>query len=280
MIRAALATLMLVTPAAAQDRVVVIGGGLAEIVYALGQDHRLVGRDTTASFPPPVNDLPDVGYMRALSPEGLLQLDPDLILASEGAGPLETIQIMQAADVPFVQITEAPSAGAVLERVEMVAQHLHAQDAGAALVAELRADFAALADQTALVRTPRRAMFVLSAQGGRINAAGRDTGAGAMIELAGAVNAFDDFAGYRLLTDEAIAAAAPDVIVMMDRDGDHALSNAEIAAHPALGLTPAAQKGQIIRMNGIYLLGFGPRTAQAAHDLHKAIYPSLTHQGG
>lgn len=280
MIRAALLTALLATPAAAQDRVVVIGGGLAEIVYALEQEHRLVGRDTTASYPPAVNDLPDVGYMRALSPEGLLQLDPDLILASDGAGPLETIQIMQAADVPFVQIPETASMDGVLERVEQVAQHLQAQDAGAQLVDRLRADFAALAQQTAQVTTPHRVMFVLSAQGGRINAAGRDTGAGAMIHMAGAVNAFDDFAGYRLLTDEAIAAAAPDAIVMMDRDGDHALSDTQIASHPALGLTPAAQNGQIIRMNGIYLLGFGPRTAQAAQDLHKAIYPALTHQEG
>jgi len=280
MIRAAVLTLMLATPAVAQDRVVVVGGGLAEIVYALGQEHRLVGRDTTASFPPAVNDLPDVGYMRALSPEGLLQLDPDLILASEGSGPLETIQIMQAADVPFVQITETPTMDAVVERVEQVAQHLQAQDAGAQLVETLRADFAALAGQTAQVSTPQRVMFVLSAQGGRINAAGRDTGASAMIQMAGAVNAFDDFAGYRLLTDEAIAAAAPDVILMMDRDGDHALNDEQITGHPALGLTPAAQNGQVIRMNGIYLLGFGPRTAQAARDLHNAIYPALTHQGG
>ncbi|MDD7969836.1 heme/hemin ABC transporter substrate-binding protein [Roseinatronobacter alkalisoli] len=280
MIRAGLITLLLVSPAAAQDRVVVVGGGLAEIVYALGQEHRLVGRDTTASFPPAVNDLPDVGYMRALSPEGLLQLDPDLILASEGSGPLETIQIMQSADVPFVQITEAPSMEGVLERVELVAQHLHAQDEGAALITDLRADFAALADQTAQVNAPRRVMFVLSAQGGRINAAGRDTGAGAMIHLAGAVNAFDDFAGYRLLSDEAIAAAAPDVILMMDRDGDHALNDDQITGHPALGLTPAAENGQIIRMDGIYLLGFGPRTAQAARDLHDAIYPAQAHKGG
>jgi iron complex transport system substrate-binding protein len=28
-------------------------------------------------------------------------------------------------------------------------------------------------------------------------------------------------------------------------------------------------------MNGLYLLGFGPRTAQAATDLAHALYPSL-----
>ena len=279
MLRATLALALLATPLAAQERVVVIDGGLAEIVYALGQEHRLVGRDTTASFPHEIETLPDVGYMRALSPEGLLALDPDLILASEGAGPAETVQILQAASVPFVQITDDPSPAGVLERVISIASHLDAGTQGEALVAQLEGEFTALRGEAEAVSTPKRVMFVLSAQGGRINAAGRDTGASAMIELAGGVNAFDDFAGYRLLSDEAITAAAPDVILMMDRGGDHALSDAEILAHPALGLTPAAEVGAVIRMNGIYLLGFGPRTAQAAQDLHRALYPE-PHKGG
>jgi iron complex transport system substrate-binding protein len=279
MLRLGIFLAALATPLAAQERVIVLGGGLAEIVYALGQEHRLVGRDTTASFPPEIMALPDVGYVRALSPEGLLALDPDLILASEGSGPMETVQIMQAASVPFVQITEDPSAAAVLERVTAIAGHLGTEEAGAALVAQLEAEFAALADVTQAVTTPKRVMFILSASGGRINAAGRDSGAEAMIRLAGGVNAFDDFSGYRLLSDEAITAAAPDVILMMDRGGDHALSDAEILAHPALGLTPAAEQGAVIRMNGIYLLGFGPRTAQAAQELHRALYPQ-PHKGG
>ncbi|SDW52725.1 heme/hemin ABC transporter substrate-binding protein [Roseicitreum antarcticum] len=278
MIRSLLAPFLLAaavaTPVAAQDRVVVVGGGLAEIVYALGQEDRLVGRDTTASFPPAVNDLPDVGYMRALSPEGLLRLDPDLIIASEGSGPPETIAIMQNAKIPFVQVTEETSVASVMERVSTIAQTLDAADAGRALVARLQAQFDDLSQVTAQVSAPRRVMFILSAQDGRINTAGAGTGAEAMIELAGAVNAFDDIEGYRLLTDEAIAAAAPDVILMMDRDGAHALSDDGIRAHPALGLTPAAQSGRIVRMDGIFLLGFGPRTAEAARALHDAVYPT------
>jgi len=57
----------------------------------------------------------------------------------------------------------------------------------------------------------------------------------------------------------------------MDRSGDHALSNDAIAAHPALGLTPAAQAGRIVRMDGGFLLGFGPRTPQAARALMDAL---------
>ena len=66
-----LVTLMMVSPLAmAESRLLSIGGSVTEIVYALGEEGRLVGRDTTSSYPPEVTSLPDVGYMRALSPEG------------------------------------------------------------------------------------------------------------------------------------------------------------------------------------------------------------------
>lgn len=78
------------------------------------------------------------------------------------------------------------------------------------------------------------------------------------------------------MTDEAILAAAPDVILMMDRGGDLAITDADLAAHPALGATPAVQAGAVIRMNGLLLLGFGPRPPDAPRMLHRALYLPAT----
>lgn len=75
----------------------------------------------------------------------------------------------------------------------------------------------------------KRVMFILSTQGGRIMASGTDTAAASMIELAGAVNAVTGFAGYKPITDEAVLAAAPDVLVMMAREGDHNSTEAELS---------------------------------------------------
>jgi iron complex transport system substrate-binding protein len=41
---------------------------------------------------------------------------------------------------------------------------------------------------------------------------------------------------------------------------------------PALATSPAAAREGILRMDGLYLLGFGPRTGQAALDLNAALY--------
>ena len=118
----------------------------------------------------------------------------------------------------------------------------------------------------------KRVLFVLSTRGGRIMASGTNTAANGIISMAGGENVITDFEGYKPLSDEAISAAAPDVILMMDRGGDHGAANEELFALPALIGTPAAQDEAVIRMNGLYLLGFGPRTADAVKDLNDALY--------
>ena len=89
--------------------------------------------------------------------------------------------------------------------------------------------------------------------------------------MAGGVNAIEGYAGYKQLSDEAALTAAPDVVLMMNRGGppDPAV---DPFAHPALASTPAGKAKALIRMDGQYLLGFGPRTSSAVHDLAVSLY--------
>jgi iron complex transport system substrate-binding protein len=84
-----------------RNRILSIGGSVTEVIFALGEQGRLVARDTTSSFSAAAKDLPDVGYMRSLSPKGVLSVNPWLILAEEGSGKPETIAVLEAADIPF-----------------------------------------------------------------------------------------------------------------------------------------------------------------------------------
>ncbi|PVH30728.1 heme/hemin ABC transporter substrate-binding protein [Pararhodobacter oceanensis] len=254
---------------AAQERVVVAGSALSEITAALGQTHRLVGRDQTSTYPAEIEALPDLGYLRALSAEGLLSLNPDLILADADAGPPETMDLVASTEIPVVRITADFTAEGVIERIAEVGQALSVDPAP--LQAEVQASFDALAEARA-AHPPLRAMFILTAQGGQITAAGSDTAAEGILHLAGAQNALQGFSGYRQITDEAITNAAPDVLVMMERTGDHSLEDADLQSHAALSLTPAVRDGRVIRMEGSYLLGFGPRTPDAALQLLHAMW--------
>jgi iron complex transport system substrate-binding protein len=255
-----------------ETKVLSIGGSVTEIVYALGQDHRLIARDTTSIFPQAANDLPDVGYIRALSAEGVLSVGPELIISEDGAGPPETITALEAASIPFITIPDAYDAEGVVAKVLAVGEALGAQTKAHALADEIIVQFEEAKAKLNGNQSPKRVLFILSTQGGRILSSGANTAANGIIEMAGGVNAISAFEGYKPLTDEAVAAAAPDVILMMDRDGDHSVEDAALFAMPAIMPTPAAHNRAIVRMNGLYLLGFGPRTAQAALDLNAALY--------
>ncbi len=262
--------------AQAPQRVIALGGSVTEIAVALGAEARLVARDTTSNFPDRILALPDVGYIRALSPEGVLAQDPDLVLAEGDAGPPEAVEVLKAAGVPFTLLPEATTPEGVTAKITAVAAALDLVPEGDRLAAQVGADLAKARTRADALTAKKRVLFILSLQGGRIMAGGEGTEAEGIIALSGGVNAGAGFSGYKQMTDEAVIAAAPDVVLMMDREGDLAVADADLWAHPALALTPAGQAKAVIRMDGMLLLGFGPRSPQAATALYDALYPAAS----
>lgn len=271
-----LAAVCLIIPvlakAEAPERVLALGGSVTEIIHALGQEDRLVARDSSSTYPQAALALPDVGYLRALAPEGVLSVAPDLILAEPDAGPPEAVAALRAASVPFVLVPPARDAAGVQARIEAVAAALGVPEAGAALAAEVGAEIAAATALRPADAPKKRAIFVLSAEGGRLMAAGQGTAADAILGLAGLQNAMEGFQGYKPVSDEAVIAAAPEVVVMMDRAGQAAPDTAALFVLPALAGSPAAAEAALVRLDGLFLLGFGPRTGQAIVALQRAAY--------
>jgi iron complex transport system substrate-binding protein len=264
--------------AASEQRIVAGGGAITEILYALGLQDRIVGVDTTSQFPAAaLKDKPSVGYVRALSAEGVLSLKPSLVITIPNAGPPDTLKLISEAGVRIVQTNEDHSAGGVIARVRDVGRLTSTEAEAGAIAATIERQFTNLARARATLDKPRRVLFILALQNGRPMVGGRNSAADAIITLAGGVNAATAIEGYKPMTDEAVIAAAPDVILMMNR-GNHAASASDVFALPAFSATPAAAAKALIVMDGLYLLGFGPRTADAARDLMTAIYPEKAAQ--
>ncbi|KWV52591.1 hemin ABC transporter substrate-binding protein [Bradyrhizobium macuxiense] len=257
------------------SRIVSIGGAITEILYALGFEGRIAGIDSTSLYPPSaLREKPDVGYMRQLSPEGVLGLHPTLVLAVQGSGPKETMDVLEAAKVPLVLVPETFTEAGLVDKIRLVGHAMDADPRAACLSAAVETDLAQLRTLRARVTKPVRVMFVMSLLNGRAMAAGHKTAADEIIRLAGGVNAIDGYDGYKPINDEAIVAAKPDVVLSIER-GKDSLDAQSIFTHPAFALTPVATNKAFISMEGLYLLGFGPRTAAAAHDLSLKLYPAL-----
>lgn len=254
------------------SRLVAVGGSITEIVYALGEEGRLIARDSTGTYPPQALALPDVGYMRALSPEGVLSVDPSGILALEGSGPADALEVLKKASVPVVMVPDGFDREGILAKIRTVGHAIGVEDKAARLAEEIDRQIRDTQALTAKITERKRVLFILSTQGGKLLASGTGTAADGIVAMAGGVNAVDGYAGYKQISDEAVIEAKPDFVLMMDRGGDHGATADELLAHPAIAATPAGRDRAVIRMDGAYLLGFGPRTAAAARALAADLY--------
>ncbi len=144
-----------------QGSIITLGGDVTEIVFALGAGDRVIARDTTSEHPPQVTQLPDVGYLRLLNAEGLLSLQPSLILASELAYPSAVLSQISAAGIPVVTVSAAAELPAITAKVRQIAETLALQSAAAELVADINRKLDAV-PQTPL---PVNVLFLLSHAG-------------------------------------------------------------------------------------------------------------------
>ena len=272
---------LLATPAQTGDRprIVSIGGAVTEILFALGAESDIVGCDSTSDFPGAAADLPKVGYQRRFSSEGVLSLQPTLVLASHDAGPPTAIEQVQAAGVPVTVVSGEATLDGVKQKVRAIAEAAGKADAGEALVAKIEADI--LRTKRFVDRQPVRpkVLFVYARGPGTILVAGKNTSADSIIRMAGGDNPVTEYEGYKPMTAEAVVSAAPDVVLMLS-SGLESLGGVEdLLKAPDLALTPAGQERRVITMDGLYLLGFGPRTGQAAYDLAQRLVEVMTDGG-
>ncbi|WP_153101957.1 heme/hemin ABC transporter substrate-binding protein [Paraburkholderia hayleyella] len=266
--------------ATAEPRVIVVGGALAEVVYALnaqgGAHGTLVGADTTCTYPAAARALPKVGYQRALSAEGLLSLRPDLILASAEAGPPAALTQVKQAGVKVISFAEQHNVESVLEKITGIAQALDAKAAGNALRERVAGEWqqarAEVARSSLASRAkPLKVLFVLNHSGNQPMVAGQRTAADAMLGYAGVRNAMQGFNGYRPLSAEALVSAMPDVVLTTDEGLSASGGAAKMLASPGFGATPAGRAQRVVALDALFLLGFGPRLPQAVMTLNQRL---------
>lgn len=248
-------------------RLVTISGAITEVVYALGAEAQLVGTDTTSLYPAAALKTAKVGYMRQLSAEGVLSLKPDAVIATTEAGPPVVLDQLRSAGVQLTLLKSEYTWDDVRTKVQAVGRAARREAAARELQARLDAEWAQLGQRIAAQTKPRpRVLFILS-HGPSPQVAGAETAADAVIRFAGGVNALTGFAGYRPMTAEAMASAAPDVILTTDQGLEALGGPQKFWQRPELALTPAYRRRALVSLDALLLLGFGPRLPQAVGEL-------------
>ncbi|WP_332862432.1 helical backbone metal receptor [Janthinobacterium svalbardensis] len=266
-------------PVAKARRIVSVGGALTEIVYALEAQGELVGVDTTSLYPAVAQQLPQVGYARTLSAEGVLSLAPTQLIATEEAGPQAVLRQVRDAGVPVAVLSANNQFEGLLERVKQVGRITGRADPAARLAQALQQQWnGALGKVQQRQHAPVRVLFILAHAPNQVMVGGRETGADAMLAYAGAVNVMGGqggFAGYKPLTPEAVIAARPDIVLVTDQGLKASGGVDGILKLPGLAQTPAGRNHRIVSQEAMLLLGFGPRMPQALAELDAAFAKAM-----
>lgn len=246
------------------SRVVSVGGAVTETIYALGADNVLVGVDTSSIYPEAATKLPQVGYQRALSAEGIVSLKPDLLILGGASGPPPVLEQIKSMSIPLVMLDDEHTIQAAEARIREIGKVLNKTEEAEKLVRNIEE---ALAKLPANAEKKPRVVFLFARGPGSPILAGKGTAADAMIQLAGGENAGSDFEGYKPVSAEALAAMAPDVILTTTRTQAQLGGENFLDSVPGMNLTPAGQNKRVIVMEDLYLLGFGPRVGEAVVEL-------------
>ncbi len=262
---------------ASTARILSLGPDVTEIIYALGAGDQIIAVDRSSRYPVDADSKANVGYRRTLATEGLVSLMPDVILASEDIGPPEVVEQLMQLSIPIVFIAEDNSGEGIARKIKLIAEVLDMPDAGTTLSAQVMADFEAATALTAAIPADKRKKVMFFHGLERLTGAGADTAAGAIIGYAGGINPLDIYDGYKQVSEESLLQLQPDVIMMMPNSRGGPTAD-EVFSVPALAATPAGRNRALIVIDGPYMLGFGPRTAEAVRSFAKQLYPELAGQ--
>lgn len=258
-------------------RIVCVSKHLTEMVYALGQGKSLVAVDLSSTYPDSATLLKTVGYHRALSPEAIIAMTPDLVIYSNDIGPENVIPQITKVGLKVKTFGSANTIDSAKLTLKELANFYGVPEKADAIIKEMDASINAAADSLKALNISHKPKVMIIHFGRASNIyfvmSGRHGVGDKMIELAGGETAIYDAKGAKQLSAEAIAAANPDYIIATDFGFDQMGGMDQfIKGVPGVALTNAGKNKNIIRFEEHDLVYFGPRSGKNIVALMKQLH--------
>ncbi len=260
------------------QRIVCLSKQLTEMVFALGKGHNIVAVDLSSTYPDSAKLLKTVGYHRALSPESIIAMNPDLVIHSNDIGPENVLPQITKAGLNIKAFGGANTIDSAKLLLKNLGNFFGEEKKADSLIKKMDKDIAAAAD-TLLQRNIKDTPSVMIIHFGRANnvyfvMSGRKGPGDKMIALAGGKAVKYDAKGARQISAEAVAEANPDIIIATDYGYDQMGSMDKfISGVPGIALTNAGKNKRIVRFEEHDLIYFGPRSGENILKLINLLHP-------
>lgn len=247
-------------------KIVSLNGAVSEVLAGLGLEKSIVGTDITSNFPLSIKAKPKVGHNRNINAEGVMALQPNLVIGTKKEVSPALVAQFKSAGVKVLLVDQEYSINGTKQLIQTLASGLHASAKGEAMIKALNADLAKVKPVAPSAKRPK-VLFIYARGTGTMMVGGTGTQVEKAIVLAGGQNAVTAFADYKPLTAEALVQANPDVILLFDSGLQSLGGAAGLLKVQGIKETTAGKNRRIISMDGELLSSFGPRLGIAIQEL-------------
>jgi iron complex transport system substrate-binding protein len=248
-------------------RIVCLSKHLTEMVFALDKGHNIVAVDLSSTYPDSAKLLKTVGYHRALSPESIISMNPDLVIHSNDIGPENVLPQITKAGLNIKAFGGANTIDSAKLLLRQLGDFFGKQTKAEEIIKKMETGIAGAADSLRALNIKDSLSVMIIHFGLRNNnyfvLSGRNGVGDKMLRLAGVSPVTYTGKGGRELSAEAVALANPDIIVATDFGYDKMRSMDKfISSVPGVSLTNAGKNKRVIRFEEHDLIYFGPRTGE------------------
>jgi iron complex transport system substrate-binding protein len=246
------------------QRIISAAPAITEIVYALGEERRLVGRTDFCDFPSQVKNIVSIGGLEDPSIETIASINPDLIVASTHFQK-EMVAKIEQLKIPIVILKNQTSFKGTYELIRTVASIFKVESRADSIIQKMKAEVSEVEALVSKVTTKPTVYFVIGFGKTGDYTAGGDTFIHQLIEMAGGTNVAADLKGWSYSIEKLIE-QDPDVIII--RTGDKEIF-CKTSGYTNL---KAVKTGRVYEIDNNLFEIMGPRLSKGLKELYNILH--------
>lgn len=252
----------------APDAIVALAPSFVEVLFAVGAGDAIVAADENTDYPPEAESIPKISGFSP-SVEGIVSFEPDLVLIFFDPGDLQSTLL--ALDVPVMFLATPSTVDGVYDQIETIGEVSGHSDEAASVVSEMKTDIDAI---VARLDDVDKGPSVFHEYDAMLFTAGPGSFPDEVYGLLKAPNIAEPTGEpFPQMSNEAIIAAGPEVIVLTDADFGESLET--VSARPGWGAIPAVQTERVYGVPAALLSRATPRLVDDIQLLFDLLYPEL-----
>ncbi len=249
------------------SRIVSLNGTITEILCEAGLEKNIVGVDVTSVYPTSINSIAKVGHTKSLNAEGIIGLNPTIIIGKTDEIKPELVEQLKGAGIQVYLFDQDYSIDGSKKLIKAVCTALKKEDLAARICEKIDEDISLVKS----IEKKPRVLFIYARGAGTLMVAGENTQMQSIIELAGGENAVSGFTDFKPLTPEALLESNPDVLLMFGSGVESLNGKNGVWEIPGMLQTNAGKNKSLITMDGLFISGFGPRLGKAITELNDQL---------